>query len=111
VGTALVAVVIISYWLRRGPAVLRRNDNPSSVRPLPITAIVVIAVTAWSRCALRSNGGAGSATNNRTNRCPAAAAHCAAEDGARSAAQYSTTQRVLRSSVLQWHRKSTGEEG
>jgi hypothetical protein len=60
---------------------------------------------------LRSNGGAGSATDNRTSRCPTAAPHCAAEDGARSTAQYCTAQRVLRSCVLQWHRKSNGEKG
>jgi hypothetical protein len=41
----VAAVVIISYRLRRGRAVLRRNDKPSSVRPLLVTAIVVIAVT------------------------------------------------------------------
>jgi len=84
----VAAIIIISYWLRRGRAVLGSNDKPTSVRPLLITAIVVIAVTAWSRCALRSNGGPGSATDNRTSRCPTAAAYCAAEDRARSAAQY-----------------------
>jgi uncharacterized membrane protein YhhN len=81
---ALAAIIIISYWLRRGRAVLGSNDKPTSVRPLLITAIVVIAVTAWSRRALRSNGGPGSATDNRTSRCPTAAAYCAAEDRARS---------------------------
>ena len=115
VRTALVAmvaaIIIISYWLRRGRTVLRRNDEPSSVRPLLITAIVIIAVTAWARRALRSNGGAGSATDNRTSRRPTAAAHCTAENGARSTAQYCTAQRVLRSCVLQWHRKSNGEKG
>jgi len=60
---------------------------------------------------LRSNGGTGSASDNRTNRCPTAAAHCAAEDGARSAAQYCTAQGVLRSSVLHRHRESNGEKG
>ena len=61
----IAAVVVISYWLRRGRTVLRRNNKPSSVRPLSITAIVVIAVTAWSCCALRSNGGAGAAIADR----------------------------------------------
>ena len=114
VSTALVAIVaaiiIISYWLRRGRTVLRRNDKPTSVRSLLITAIVVIAVTAWSRCALRSNGGAGSATDNRTNRCPTAAAHCAAEDGARSTAQYCTAHRVLCGGVLHRYRKGNSEK-
>ena len=107
----VVPVIILGYWLRRGRTVLRRNDKPSFVRPLPITAIVVIAVTAWPRCALRSNGGAGSATDNRTNRCPTTAAHGAAKDGAGSTAEYCTAHRVLRRCVLHWHRKSNGEKG
>jgi lysylphosphatidylglycerol synthetase-like protein (DUF2156 family) len=96
----VAATIIIGYWLRRRRTVLRRNDDPSAVRPLLITAIMVIAVTPWSRCALRGNGGAGSATDNRTNRCPATAAHCAAEDGTGGTAQYCTAHRVLSRCVL-----------
>jgi hypothetical protein len=99
------------YGLRRGRAVLRRNDEPRSVGPLLITGVMVVTVTAGSQCALRSDGRTGSATDDRTNRCPAAAAHCPAYDGARSAAQYCTAHRILRGRLLQWHRKGNGEKG
>jgi hypothetical protein len=96
---------------RRACTILWRNNEPSSVGPLLITSILVIAVPARPRLALCRNGSAGYTADDCTSCRPSAAAYCAANDGPSSAAQDRAAYRVLRGRILHWHRKRNGQKG
>jgi hypothetical protein len=72
---------------------------------------MVIAVAARPWLALCRDYGAGCTTDDRANRRSPAATYCAANDGAGSAAQDCTADRVLCGRILHWHRKRNGQKG
>jgi hypothetical protein len=98
-----------SRW--RAATIFWRNNEPSSIRPLSITSVLIIPIATRMRLALCPDGSAGYTTNDRTSRCPSAAAYCAANDGPGSAAQDCAAYWVLRGRVLYRHRKCNGQKG
>ena len=72
--------------LSRSPAIFWRNDEPSSVGPLLITSILVIAIATRPRLTLCRNGSAGYTTDDCASCCPSTAAYCAPNDCPGSAA-------------------------
>ena len=87
---------------RRGRrTILRRNGAPRSVATLLITSLLVVAVAARPRLALRSNGSASHPADDRADCGPAPAAQRSAYDRAGSTAEEGTADRILRGRFLQ----------
>src|SRR3954471_9034719 len=89
-------------WRR---AILRRNSDPP-VATLLITSLLVVAVPARPRLALRSNGSASHPADDRADCGPAPAAQRSADDRAGSTAEEGAAHRVLRGRFL--HRRGNG---
>jgi hypothetical protein len=85
-------IVVLRRWgsnrnrLRRSHAIAWRNNDPSAIRPLLITSVVVIAVATRPWLALGRNGSAGCTTDDRANCRSPAATYGAANNGPGSAA-------------------------
>ena len=90
-------------WRR---AILRRNGDPP-VASLLITSLLVVAVAARPRLALRSNGSPSHPANDSTHSGPAPAAQRSAYDCAGSTAEEGAAHRILRGRFL--HRRCYGD--
>ncbi len=97
--------------LRRSRAIAWRNNDPSSITPLLITSVTVIAVAARPWLALCRDRSARCPTDDRANHRSPAATYGAANNGPGSAAQDCAADRILRGGILQWHRKRNGQKG
>jgi hypothetical protein len=95
---------------RRAGTILWRNNEPSPVRALLITSVLVVPVAARPRLSLCRNDRAGGAANDRTNCRSAATAYCAAKNGPGSATQDCAAYWVLRGRILHWHRQRNGQK-
>ena len=81
-------------------AILRRNGDPRSVATLLIASLLVVAVAARLRLALRSNGSASHPADDRADCGPAPAAQRSAYDRAGSTAEERAPHGVLRGCFL-----------
>ena len=91
-------------WRR---AILRSNGDPRSVATLLITSLLVVAVPARPRLALRSNGSASHPADDRADCGPAPAAQRSAYDRAGSTAEERAPHGVLRGCFL--NRRGDGD--
>jgi hypothetical protein len=76
-----------------------------------ITSILVIAVTTWPRLPFCTDSGTSGTTDDRTNGRSTATAQYPANDGSGGAPDDCTTNRILCSRFLHWHRKGNGQTG
>jgi hypothetical protein len=96
---------------RRACTILWRNNEPSSIRALLITSVLIVSIATRPRLSLCCNHCAGGAANDRTNCRSATAAYRAAQYGPGSATQDCAADCVLRGGILHWHRQRNGQKG